>query len=119
AVEYEIAYSATGAKGGTERIILPAGSKGQYMRLLCKTRSTGYGSSLYEIEVYGSGRCEPIVYSDLQSVADEPMQSIPQAGEESSPSAAGCKAQKVMHEGRIYILKNGKLYTVMGQKVAF
>ena len=112
AVDYETVYAATGAKGGTQTITLPEGSKGQYLRLLCKTRSTGYGSSLYEIEVYGSGRCEPIVITGVETVADSENSG-------SQKQNTGSSAHKVLRNGRIYIQKDGFFYSITGEKVLF
>lgn len=112
AVDYETVYAATGAKGGTQTITLPEGSKGQYLRLLCKTRSTDYGSSLYEIEVYGSGRCEPIVITGVETVADSENSG-------SQKQNTGSSAHKVLRDGRIYIQKDGIFYSITGEKVLF
>lgn len=100
AADYVTVYSATGATGGTQTIQLPEGSQGRYVRLYCKTRNTNYGSSLWEIEVYGTGRCEP----DMTDVSN------PQADADSRLAA-----RKVIREGRIFILRDGKTYTIMGE----
>lgn len=112
AVDYEIVYAATDAKGGTQTITLPKGSKGQYLRLLCKTRSTGYGSSLYEIEVYGSGRCEPIVITGVETVADRENS----GNQNPNTGSAACK---LLRDGRLYIQKDGIFYSITGEKVLF
>lgn len=104
AVAYETVYSKTGAAGGTQTIQLPEGSKGQYVRLLCKKRNTGYGSSLWEMEVYGSGRCNPIVTAEQSPISNQQSAS---------------SIQKVLRDGRIFILRDGKMYSIMGQIVGF
>ncbi len=108
-VDYETAYLKTDATGGTQVICLPEGSKGQYIRLLCKTRNTGYGSSLWEFEVYGSGRCEPLPDEE------EPTDVIQQ----SAVCTQQSDVRKVLREGKIFILRDGKMYSIMGQKVGF
>ncbi len=102
--DYTVAYATTAAKGGTQVIHLQEGSTGRYVRLLCKARKTNYGSSLYEIEVYGSGSCN----SETTDVGYQNSD----AGSQISDS----RCQKVMVEGRIYILKDGNYYSVLGQK---
>ena len=104
--DYVVAYSASGATGGTQVIRLAEGSAGRYVRLLCKTRSTGYGSSLYEMEVYGSGRCA----DDEDTDVGYQMSDIRNQKSE---------VRKVFREGRIYILRDEKIYTIMGQNVQF
>ncbi len=104
--DYEVAYSASGATGGTQVIWLAEGSAGRYVRLLCKKRSTGYGSSLYEMEVYGSGRCA----DDEDTDVGYQMSDIRNQKSE---------VRKVIREGRIYILRDEKIYTIMGQNVQF
>lgn len=51
-VHWDTAYSKVATSGGTHTIrFCPV--YGRYLRLVCHKRSTGYGSSLYELEVYG------------------------------------------------------------------
>ena len=60
AVNYTIVYSTTMSNGGTEVVPVMQGGQpvsAQYVRLVCKARNTGYGASLWELEVYGTGRC--------------------------------------------------------------
>ena len=72
-------------------------SSARYVRLVCRKRFTGYGSSLYELEVYGSGRWEDetaveeiSVYSDSQIF-------------------------KFIKDGQICISRNGIVYSVDGR----
>lgn len=76
---------------------IPVQASGRYVRLVCHARATGYGSSLYEIEVYGSGRC------------DDPATAV---SRQPSPAAV----TKFIKEGQIYILRNGTVYTVDGMR---
>lgn len=45
-------YSTTDGKGGTESILLPAGTTGRYVFLQLDQRATQWGDSLWEFEVY-------------------------------------------------------------------
>ncbi len=54
---YSTIYSTTDCNGGKDSISIDNQS-GRYVRINCITRSSGYGSSLWEIEVYGSGILE-------------------------------------------------------------
>jgi len=111
AVTYQTAYRKTNATGGTQIIRLPEKTHAQYVRLLCKTRNTNYGSSLYEIEVYGSGRCE----SEATDVGYQNSDVRNQHGS-ADREKSEIRCQKVMVGGRIYILKDGNYYSVLGQK---
>ncbi|GHC01530.1 discoidin domain-containing protein [Cerasicoccus arenae] len=46
-------YTTTTGNGGTDQLTNLSGN-GRYVRILCETRGTSWGNSLYEIEVYGS-----------------------------------------------------------------
>lgn len=52
--EYINVYSTTESKGDEQNIDIDE-TLGRYVRLTCHTRNSGYGSSLWEFEVYGSG----------------------------------------------------------------
>ena len=59
--QYTIAKSITGAEGGVQTIDIRQGGKAveaQFVRIYCKKRNTGYGSSLWELEVYGEALCD-------------------------------------------------------------
>ena len=95
AITYESVYSTTTGKGGV--VLLPLNASGRYVKLVCHTRHTGYGSSLYEIEVYGSGRCDD-----------------PEAGIEEIVNRQS-SIRKFIYNGQIYISRNGIVYTVDGR----
>lgn len=69
------------------------------MRIFCKTRNTGYGASLWELEVYGEGLCDPIITAIEQIINPSIHQSI----------------IKFIHHGQIYISRNGAVYTIDGR----
>lgn len=59
--QYTIAKSITGAEGGVQTIDIRKGGEAveaQFVRIYCKKRNTGYGSSLWELEVYGEALCD-------------------------------------------------------------
>ena len=91
---FQSVYSATASKGGAQTIVLTDAS-GQYLRLIGYARNTGYGISLYEIEVYGSGPCTP-AETDIEEVYPEP------------------DSYKYIRNGRLYIWHNGVIYTSTG-----
>jgi len=96
--QYTTAKSVTGAKGGTQEIDIRRGGEAveaRYVRILCRTRNTGYGSSLWELEVYGSGLC------------DDPATAVSQP---QTPNTV----YKFIKDGKIYISRNGIVYTVDG-----
>ena len=102
-VDYQTAYTATEAKGGTEDIELNGGqpTEAQYVRLLCHKRNTGYGASLWELEVYGTGRCEkqPSVEDSVEEITLYPAQ-----------------ARKVLREGQLFIITpSGDCYDAIGR----
>jgi len=94
AITYESVYSTAAGKGGV--VCFPITASGRYVKLVCHARSTGYGSSLYEMEVYGSGRCDS-----------------PETGliNDQSPMTN----YKFLYNGQIYISRNGIIYTVDGR----
>ncbi len=94
AVTYEQVYSTTTGKGGN--VSIPVATSGRYVQVLCHARNTGYGVSLWEIEIYGSGRC------------DDPVTAT-----ETVP--AQLSVFKFIKEGKIYILRNGAIYSVDGR----
>jgi hypothetical protein len=94
---YRSVYSTTSCTGGTNSIPLTDIS-GRYIRLVGYARNTGYGISLYEIEVYGSGSC-----SSGQTGMEELY--IPS------------DSYKFIRNGQLYIMYKGTMYDVQGQKV--
>lgn len=102
-VEFEAVYEASGAKGGVQDITLPEGRRypARYVKLLCQKRNMQYGSSLWEFEVYGTGKVEL-----PESVGQQPADSG--------------HAQTVLRysDGHIYVLTpEKKVYTIDGRKI--
>ena len=98
--DYHLLKSVTNAKGGVQTVDLQDGgeaAKVRFVRVLCKTRNTGYGSSLWEIEVYGTGRC------------DSPATTIGETEIKSKMSNL-----KYIKDGQLYISHDGVVYTVGG-----
>ena len=95
-VQYTTAYTAINAKGGTQDILLPAGAtESRYVRILCHKRNTGYGSSLYEVEVYGIR--PPVTSVQTPSISKEVI--------------------KRMENNRLVILHHGIKYNVLGYRL--
>ena len=96
-VEYTTTYTATDAEGGTQDILLPAGpTNARYVRILCHQRNTGYGSSLYEVEVYGVRR------TDMTHIV--------------TPTTS-TEVIKQMENNRLVILHHGVKYSVLGERL--
>ena len=95
AITYESVYSTTTCKGQNETIALSS-VNARFVRLVCHSRATGYGSSLYEIEIYGSGRCDQ---EETLSTINYQLSTI-----------------KFIYHGQIYISRNGVIYTVDGRQ---
>ena len=96
---YTLAQSVTGAKGGTQEIDIRSNGQpvaAQFVRVMCKTRNTGYGSSLWELEVYGVSQC------DQQETAIETI-----VNRQSSN-------RKFIQDGQLYISHDGIVYSVSG-----
>jgi len=66
AKDYTTIYSTTDGKGGEEKIEFGE-TLGRYIRLICHSRNSGYGSSLWEFEVYGSGILETGIEEPLNN----------------------------------------------------
>ena len=94
AVSYESVYSTTTGAGGN--VSIPISASGRYVKILCHARNTGYGVSLWEIEVYGYGRC------------DDPETGI---NNHQSPITN----YKFIKDGLFYISRNGVVYTIDGR----
>ena len=96
-VQYTTAYTAANAKGGTQDILLPAGpTNARYVRILCHQRNTGYGSSLYEVEVYGVRRTD-MTHIETPTTSTEVI--------------------KQMENNRLVILHHGVKYSVLGERL--
>ena len=93
-VSYEAVYSTTTGAGGN--VSIPISASGRYVKILCHARNTGYGVSLWEIEVYGYGRC------------DDPETGI---NNHQSPITN----YKFIKDGLFYISRNGVVYTFDGR----
>ena len=94
AVAYGQVYTTTTGAGGN--VSIPVATSGRYVKLLCHARNTGYGVSLWEIEVYGSGRC------------DNPETGI-------TNHQSPITNYKFIKDGHLYISRNGAVYTIDGR----
>ena len=95
---YHVAKSVTGATGGVQTIDIRENDQpvpAQFVRIFCHTRNTGYGSSLWEIEVFGSSLCEPLD----TSIAN---------------ANANAKATKALRNGQLFIIRDGRTYNALG-----
>ena len=97
----------TEAEGGTVTHLVPEGVSAQKVRILCQTRNTGYGSSLFEIEVYGSGRVHPLE-PPVEPTAVEAV-----SGERLEVSGA----KKLLRNEVLLILRDGKIYNAQGARL--
>ena len=99
---YTTVKSISGAKGGTQTHDIRIHNEpveAQFVRIFCKTRNTGYGASLWELEVYGKGLCDPII-TDIENI--NPKFEIIN--------------HKFIHHGQIYISRNDAVYTIDGRQ---
>ena len=100
---FEAVKTVTNAQGGVQTIDLRSSNgtpvHARFVRVLCKTRNTGYGASLWELEVYGSGQC-----------ADTATQ-MPLTQDILSDT------RKFIRDGQLFIYHNGKLYNITGAMV--
>ena len=96
---YRLLQSLTNSKAGKQTIDLRENGEPvetRFVRLLCKTRNTGYGSSLLELELYGTARCN----SGMPSAITHDQSPV--------------NTYKFIKNGEIYIFRNGAVYTVDG-----
>lgn len=77
---WETVYEKTGGKGGNEEFSF-TGIAARYIRIFCLKRSSNYGSSLWEMEIYGNAKWQNSVPADIQVTpqplafyCDEPVQ---------------------------------------------
>ena len=126
AVQYTSVWSTTDGKGNTDKISLSS-SSGRYVRLLCHKRSTQYGASLYELQVFGSARCD----SSEEEEEDEAIHDAPGAADDTGDCdeepeekpEEGIETivndlpsiRKFIYNGQIYISRNGAIYTIDGR----
>ena len=95
---YTTVKSVTDAKGGTQEVDIRQNGQpveGRYVRILCKTRNTGYGASLWELEVYGESLCEQ-QGTDIENHQSEIIN------------------HKYIKDGQLFISHGGIIYTVSG-----
>ena len=118
--DYHLAKAVTGAEGGVQTVdirhegqAVPA----RFVRVLCKTRNTGYGSSLWEMEVYGESLCEPLLPLGIEQVNESSDQSSNQSSNQSSDQSSNRKSsnRKFIHNGYLYISHDGIVFTVDGR----
>jgi hypothetical protein len=96
-LEFTTAYATDNAKGGVQDIPLSSGLiQARYVRIPCYKRNTNYGSSLYEIEIYGS-----------RNATDESKVIVPQDNH----------VRYILRNGNIYIVRGADVYTILGQKL--
>ena len=96
---YTPVKSVTNAKGGVQEWDIRLNNEAveaQFVRISCKTRNTGYGVSLWELEVYGEGLCQDIVTDIEHNVASQSLN------------------RKFIKDGQLFISHNGMLFTVSG-----
>lgn len=94
-IEYTTIQTITNAKGGVQNIDLRTNNQttpARFVRVYCKKRNTGYGASLWELEVYGSGLCGANPSTNL----DQPQ---------TSPTV-----RKILINNHIYILHPNGIY---------
>ena len=118
-------------KGNTEKISLSS-SSGRYVRLLCHKRSSQYGASLYELQVFGSARCDdsseaeeedeaihdaPGVADDTGDCDEEPEEK-PEEGLETIHNNLPA-IHKFIKNGQIYISRNGAVYAIDGRLLMY
>ena len=98
---YTTVKSVTGATGGTQPHDIRINNEpveAQFVRIFCKTRNTGYGASLWELEVYGEGLCDPIITDIEEAYLKSQISNF-----------------KFIKNGQIYISRNGAVYTLDGR----
>ena len=96
--DYHLIKSVTNAKGGVQTIDIRVNDEpvaARFVRILCKTRNTGYGSSLWEIEVFGESRCTG-------------------PGTAISNNQSPITNHKYIKDGQLFISHGGVVYTVGG-----
>lgn len=96
---YSPVKSVTDAKGGVQEWDIRVNDEAveaQFVRIFCKARNTGYGVSLWELEVYGEGLCKSQETAIEQSVTGQSFN------------------RKFIKDGQLFISYNGMLFTVSG-----
>ena len=98
---YTVVKSVSGAKGGVQTHDIRDNGEAreaQFVRITCKTKNTGYGVSLWEMEVYGEAKC----YEDPETAIHSTDSSNPQIF-------------KFIKDEQIYISYYGIIYTIDGR----
>ena len=99
--EYHLLKAVTNAKGGVQNIDIRDNEEPvetRFIRIICKTRNTGYGSSLWEMEIYGESRCT----NPDTAISDQPVEKDK------------CPDGKFIQDGQLYISHDGVIYTIGG-----
>jgi hypothetical protein len=97
-IEFTTVYSDANSNGNTQDILIPdAPIQARYVRILCHKRYTVYGSSLYEIEIYGVN-----LPTDTPSLEN---------------NSTKHNYKYILRNGKIYIVHSGQIYTTLGQHV--
>ena len=101
-IHYNTIQTITNAKGGVQNIDLRSNLQSipaRYVRIVCLKRNTGYGSSLWEIEVYGDGPCDAQT-TDVETTYTNPT-----------------TTRKVIINHQLYIIHPSGIYNAQGRKV--
>lgn len=96
--DFTLVKAITGAQGGTQTHdirINDEAVEAQFVRIYCKKRNTGYGSSLWELEVYGVALC-----GNPEMGTENPKFEITN--------------HKYIKDGQLFISHDGIVYTVSG-----
>lgn len=96
--DFTVVKTVTGAQGGTQTHDIRINNEAveaQFVRIYCKKRNTGYGSSLWELEVYGVALC-----GNPEMGTENPKFEITN--------------HKYIKDGQLYISHDGTIYTVSG-----
>lgn len=132
--DYTTAYSTTTSKGGEQNLTIdnvPA----RYVKVLCLKRATGYGSSLYEVEVYGTERLadpepeKPEIDPGTPDVEPGIMLEDPDRDLDPDPEITDIEqvmmdnthadnvAVKFIHNQQLYILVNDGVFDAVGRRI--
>ena len=113
-IDYIVVQAVSGNQGGRVCHTLPVDAAARFVRIVCKARNTGYGSSIYEFEVYGSGRVHP-----LTPPYPTALEEVTQFGDYTnlpSEKSRG-EASKFLHNGHLYILRGNQLFNSLGKRL--
>ena len=97
---YHVAKSVTDAEGGVQTIDIRTNNQpveAQFVRIYCFKRNTGYGSSLWELEVYGEALCAQ-EETGIEEIVHRTSSN-----------------RKFLHSGHLFIrLADGTVYNILG-----